>query len=142
MSKRARRWLAGSAELAPGRGSSTVAMDQRVTAKPPSTNRPSSSGENACAATSGGTARTDHSTHSQTQVVLSTATAGGNNSSSIQFKRFKVGPVLGDKVHRNVLWQSHAGRPIGLADDDQPHRVAGGAQVDEGGQDRLAGDGG
>src|SRR5260370_90222 len=103
---------------APGRRGSTVANDQRVTANPPRTSRPKSRGEKGRATTSGGTARTAQSSQSQTQVVLSTATAGGNNSSSIQFKRFKLGPVLRNEIYRNIFWQGHTGRPVGLANDD------------------------
>src|SRR5712692_6204642 len=82
-----------------------AARAQRVTTKLHKNSSPSSNGENAAATTCGGTARTDHNTHSQTQAVLSTATAGGSSSSSIQFERFKFGPVLRDEVYRDVFGQ-------------------------------------
>src|SRR5436309_777318 len=99
---------------------------QRVTAKPPNTSRPNSTGENGAATTSGGAAGTDHRIQSQTQAVLSTATAGGSRRGSTQFERFKFGPVLGDEVNRYLLGQGHLGHSARLRHHHQGHRVAGG----------------
>src|SRR5690606_36152919 len=101
---------------------------QRVSAVA-ATNRPASShGGSAGTVISGGSARTDHSTHRPSQAVCSTATAGGSTRSSIQFQRFKFGPVLGNVVGGNFRRQAGAGQARHLVDDHQGHRVAGIAQ--------------
>src|SRR5262245_7019191 len=103
--------------------------DHWVSPNAPRNKSASSTGDTGAATTSGGTARTAHSPHNATQAVVSAATAGGSSSASIQFERFKVGPVLGDEVDGDFIGQVDARRALRGAHHDQPDWVPGGAKV-------------
>src|SRR5688572_29573686 len=78
-------------------------------------------GDTGGAAISGGTARTDHSTHSPSQVLCSTAIAGGRSPSSIQFERGNFSPTFGDEVNRDVGRQRDSRHAAGGGHDDERH---------------------